>query len=232
MPVTLFAANDPFGGLIGLVIFVAIAAISHFLKRKQGGQGDTIPDTDEDEVAPPVRRGGRPSPQPAGRQLSWEEELKRLLEGQTPAEPPAAPPPVVIVQREAPAPQPVWSEPEPAPAPVFTRRELPPVFTRPGPTEEAESHERHDTATGHMAVLREAASAHDRASHLGESFRERFESADRLAPTAPATRSAVRLAKRSSEVESVVALLRHPKTARQVFIASAVFGQPKALAET
>jgi hypothetical protein len=229
--VTLFAANDPFGGLIGLVIFVAIAAISHFLKRKQGSQDDAIPDTDEDELVPPSRRGGRPSPQPAGRQLSWEEELKRLLEGQTPAEPPA-PPPVVIVEREAPAPQPVWAEPEPEPAPVFARRELPPVFSRTGPTEESESHELHEVATGHMAKLREAASAHERVSHLGESFRERFESADRLAPTAPATRSAVREVKRSAEIESVVALLRQPRTARQVFIASAVFGQPKALAES
>jgi hypothetical protein len=228
--VTLFAANDPFGGLIGLVIFVAIAAISHFLKRKQAGQDDAIPDTDEEEAASPRRRGGS-APQPAGRELSWEEEMKRLLEGHAPAEPPALPPPVVIVQREAPAPQPVWAEPEPESAPVFARRELPPVFSRPGPTEESESHELHEVATGHMAKLREAASAHERVSHLGESFRERFESADRLAPTAPATRSAVREAKRSSEVASVVALLRRPDTARQVFIASAIFAPPRALAE-
>lgn len=223
---TLFAANnDPFSGLIGLVIFVAIAALSHFLKRKQGGQRDT----ETDEATPPARPGSS-TPQPAGRQLSWEEELKRLLEGQAPVEE-HAPPPVVIVRRETPAPPslPVRREPEPE----ETRRPLPlpPVFTRPGPTEESESHERHDVETGHMAVLREAASAHERASQLGDSFRERFESADRLAPTAPATRSAVRVVKRSSEVESVVALLRQPKTARQVFIASAVFGQPKALAE-
>jgi hypothetical protein len=228
--VTLFAANDPFGGLIGLIIFVAIAAISHFLKRKQGGQDDTIPDTDEDELAPPVRRSPS-APQSAGRQLSWEEELKRLLEGQTPVEPPA-PPPVVIVQREAPAPEPVWAEPEPEPAPVFARRELPPVFSRTGPTEESESHELHEVATGHMAKLREAASAHERASQLGATIRDRVDAAELLAQQRTAAQSAThRSVKRSPEIESVVALLRQPRTARQVFIASTVFGQPKALAD-
>jgi hypothetical protein len=227
--VSFFAANDPFSSLIGLVIFVAIAAISHFLKRKQERREDSIPDTETDEVASPARRGPS-TPPPAGRQLSWEEELKRLLEGQSPVEEPA-PPPVVIVRRETPAPPPLPVSKAPEPEESRRPLPLPPVFTRTGPTEESESHELHEVATGHMATLREAASAHERASQLGESFRERFESADRLAPTAPAKRSAARAVKRSHEVESVVALLRRPQTARQVFIASAVFGQPKALAE-
>lgn len=225
-----FAANDPFGGLIGLVIFVAIAAISHFLKRKQQGDGGPIPDTDGEGDSSPMRRGGS-APQPAGRELSWEEEMKRLLEGRAPAEPPAVPPPIVIVQREAPAPEPVWSEPEPEPVPLRARRELPPVFSRTGPTEETESHELHEVETGHMAKLREAAAAHHRASQIGGALRGRVDAAELLAQQrAAALPVASREVRRSPEVAAVLSLLRQPQTARQVFIASTVFGQPKALA--
>jgi hypothetical protein len=202
------AASDPFGSLIALVIFAVIAALSNYLKRKrEAGPG---------QEEPPLP--GQPvPPRPAGRARTWEEELQSLLEGETPEEPPAAPP-VILVPRQPPAPEPL----PPAPPPVFARVE---------PSEETESHELHDLAAGHMASLREAEEAIHRASHLGAAVRERMDAAELLARSAFATPAVRRARERSPEIEAVIAQVRRPETARQAFLASVILGPPRVLAE-
>jgi colicin import membrane protein len=207
------AAGDPFGSLIALVIFAVIAALSNYLKRKR--------ETGSDEDVPPLPGQAAP-PRPPGRSRTWEEELQSLLEGEAPQEPPAAPPPVILVPREAPAPEPLPAAPPPPPPPVFARVE---------PSEETESHELHDLTAGHMASLREAEEAMHRASHLGETVRERVDAAELLARTAFAMPAVRRARERSPEIQAVIAQVRRPETARQAFLAGVILGPPRALAE-
>src|SRR6267154_4345796 len=105
--------------LITTIVIVVIAAIATWFKKL--GQPK---DTDEETrmrrsiTTPRPTQPGQPrpfaQPRPQSGPVSWEEELRRLLEGGTPAAPPPMrPPPVVITQ----APRPIT--PPPLPRPTF-----------------------------------------------------------------------------------------------------------------
>ena len=110
-------------GLVGFIVFVAIAIVSSLLKRKQEGEFELPPELKPRRDQPPA------PPRPAAR--SWEEQLRQLLEEQ-PAPPPViqerpAPPPIRPVFRapvvEAPEPHIQVSLPPPRPnvEPAFQR---------------------------------------------------------------------------------------------------------------
>src|SRR5436189_6104307 len=105
---------DSITGLIGLLIFVAIAIISALTKKKE----------EPFELPPELKpRGDRPKPPTR----SWEEELRRVLEQS--AGP--APPPIVQHGPAPPAPARV-----PLPAPVRLPPPSPRVMPPPRPVVE------------------------------------------------------------------------------------------------
>lgn len=215
-----FAAADGFSLLIFVGVIIA-SAIANWLKRKRG-------EADEETAAPPppIRRERRETPAPS-RAASWEEEIRRMLEGAT-AEPPPSPPPIVVAPPERP--RPVTAPPPARPAPVVVARQrlpVPDIFSRAGQTEETESHEAHETE--HRAELHESSSAYARASQLHEAVARRFAAVDHATVNARPAGVVDHRRHRTPEVEAVVGLLRQPHTARQLVIAQAVIGSPKAL---
>ena len=86
--------------LFGLLIFVLISIVASWLQRKKGGG-------DENPMPAPPRPRRRPTATPSPRspspapaestELSWEEELRRLLQSDTEeAKLPPSPPPIVV----------------------------------------------------------------------------------------------------------------------------------------
>src|SRR5262245_44771016 len=101
------------------LIVLGIALVFYLLHEWWKARQDKVQSDDTSEPWPGQRPPGSPQPRPPSappRQsgpVSWEEELRRLLEGTTdrPARP--APPPPVVVSRPAVAPPPL-----PVPRPV------------------------------------------------------------------------------------------------------------------
>lgn len=204
--------------LIFLLFILVSAAATWMQKRRQQDQ-----DSSRDERESPLDRRGRhpqrpslPSPsagtspqageRPKRKRISWEEELRRLLEGEapTPAPPPErprpapAPPERTVISREQ------QSAPQPRPAPL-----TPPPMP---------------SATGKMT-----APARRRGMSLKEARREaeRLRSqADKYLGIAPHTRH-----RRAFPGANAIAMLKHSESARQAFIASVIISPPKAFEE-
>src|SRR5271165_1020940 len=89
------------------LIIIVISALATWLKKKTTTPGLDDQSADPTEAPPPVNRPGQPRPmapsRPVPRATSWEEELRRLLEGQSPSAPPLArpSPPVVVAQPQS-----------------------------------------------------------------------------------------------------------------------------------
>jgi hypothetical protein len=238
------AASDPLITLLVFVLFVGGSALMNWLKRRQQ-QAEA-----ERQEVERARRTGRPveeeavSPeevewetapaetqsQPAPKARSWEEELKRLLEGDFANPPPSSRPeppplpPVVIVppQRPMPRPQPARVEP------VSALPSLPPIFSREGQTEDSPAHDTHE-GSEHLATLSESSSGFARASHLSETVAAKMASRNSQSALLTPETSAMHRRVRSAEMASVLRLLRTPTAARQVIIAQTVLGTPKGL---
>jgi hypothetical protein len=150
-----------------------------------------------------------------------------MLEGAT-AEPPPPPPPIVVTP---PARSHSTSPPPPAqPAPEVVAQQRMPgsgVFSRAGRTGEMERREVHRIEQ--LGELRESASAHAHASLLHETVARRLEAVDRAIAHARSTAVVDHRRRRPVEAEAVLELLRQPHSARQLVIAQAVIGSPKAL---
>ena len=230
---------DGVSTLITLVVFVAISALSSWLKNRNAEKS-------ADELPPPPlipRRGqtNRPSP-PAREQkpVSWEEELRRLLEGESPAAPPPQP---IIIERRAPEPPPL-RHPVAEPPPTLAAR-------RRAAAEEEESGEGGGLAVD-MPTLSQAAStqayaaqvderagkrlrqggafaaanaSHVRASQLHELTAARMR---RVSEQTPAMMAVTTRVSRTTEGVRVSAMLRHPESVRTAIVASIVLSQPKA----
>lgn len=76
-----------------------------------------------------------------------------------------------------------------------------------------------------LVVLKESASAYERAEHLDDVVAARLSAAS--SKPVPTTK-VENFKQRSAEVEQVLNLLRHPQTARQVVLASMILGPAKA----
>jgi hypothetical protein len=249
--IALLAFMDDLAPLVFLLFAGGSAFLNWLKKRKERKQyeheaaerarrGEPEPqwedsvavEAEDDYASPVVVQPPQPKPQPAAR--SWEEELKRLLEGdfanpppQQKAEPPPLPPVVVL-----PAPAPARREPvrparrAPEPEPVLPT--LPPVFSRGGQTEDAPSHETHE-GYGHLSTLGQSAKAYDRASHLSDLVAAKLAAMDSKTAFLPPETQAIHRRIRSDDMVSVLKLLRTPSSARQVILAQTILGTPKGL---
>ena len=200
---------DP--GLIK-TLFVIVAIIASFVWSAY--QKRRAEEESSEPLLPPKPKGSgppsRPGPQRPAQQSrpteprSWEEELRRVLQGESPT----APPPVVIVREPAPAPPPL-PRARPAPAPRI-----------------AEANPMDVGLPVAMPSLTQSAAAHHRATHLDEAVAERMRKVgERLAT------HKVALGQKTSAVEirRALALLKDRHSQRAAIIASLILGPPKAL---
>lgn len=233
-------ASNSWESLLVFVAVMAISGVSNWLKRRQAERERSFVPQPRSEPKPlrtnrPVSPANPPpTPVPLPRPvLQWEEELRRLLEGDTepaptlaPAPPPpppvpAAPPPPPLQPPRMPAPQ--AREPHPTHLPVPTRS--PVRFPEmPGALDDAPA------PAFQLATMEQSASAYGRASHLDDKTGVRLRDIDaqtvrHSTPPAFVHDRAVR----SREAERVIAQLRNPHTARQVVLASMILGPPRSL---
>ena len=169
---------------------------------------------------PPVNR---PRPQAPLRPASWEDELRRLLDGQTP--PQAAPP----TQRTPPTISPQMPR-------VITARSLPPAVVNPAavyPGRERPVLSPPPVPAGiqitsqQLASLSESKQAYTRASQLDQTAAARIErTPGQHVQLTTVIRRAV-----SPEVTQVVSMFKNARAARQAVIASVILGPPRALEE-
>ncbi len=212
----IFAGVD---SLIGLLIFVAISILASWLQKKQKQQGEETP------PPPPLRRPrGIGTPPPASapapqKPLSWEEELKRLLEGQVPQEQPARLPPPIVIQVPRPAPPPLPT----APAPEHTHRSVFDVVEEKNPAEVSVE------ATFHaLPQLSESVLTQQQAGLL----ERKVEAHLREVTQRPVGSTSVqhRIAT-TPEASAALALVRNPKSVRSALLASIILGPPRSLSD-
>jgi hypothetical protein len=185
------------------------------------------------EPAQPRSTSNRTQPPAAPRQtksVSWEEELRRLLEGESPEAPP---PPVIVFEEKPPAaaPQPpatarpaVEQTPLAPVRPLVTLAESSAAYQRAG-----ELDKKVEARLGRVGAMAEAASALQKASGLDVAVAERMSkvTGQLVAQAAVVQHKAV-----SADIAQVVALFRNPRSARQAVLASLILGPPKALDQT
>lgn len=212
------------------MVVIAVMSIIVTIVKKKGWFGNR---ENEDSPAPPVDRSGQPPtmadqrpPQNSG---SWEEELRRLLEGQPPAAPPPQPPRPRPVA--APAPPPVINAPPPVARPVYSpvptaRPVPPPVQSRPHlvPTA-APVVVRVGEPHRELAKMSESKAAYERASQLHTAVTQHIKSI----PGQRVQQTRVIRHERSAEITQVMGMFRNPQTTRQAIIASFILGPPRAL---
>lgn len=199
-------------------IFIAFAAISVISKllKKQGEEPEQDPwAVGEDTPAhPPAERRRTTSPAPQ-KISNWEEELKRVLEGQIPttsSPPPPLPPPIVIVEKRPPPPPPVEVKAAPRPSRVRVDKST-----------------NEDEAGGRLAKLSEAATTQARASHLQMEMARRFQQVDQLSARGRQAAPLAHGTAPSAEVAAIRQMFRNPATVRQAVVASLILGPPRAL---
>ena len=215
----MFAGID---SLIGLLIFVAISIVASWLqKRQRGGQ-------DQEPPAPPPPRphradGTAPPPiqHPSQKPVSWEEELKRLLEGQLPeTEPAPRPLPPVIVQTPRQAPPPIHAAPTPPPEHVH--KSVFDVLEERNPVDVDM-----DPGFRPLPGLTESDQAYQQASQLDRTVEQDLQEVTRH----PVGSTHVPHKAATPEASAALALLRNPKSARSAMLVSVILGPPRALAD-
>ena len=233
----LFAANVE-GAIILLVLWL-LSALFNWIKRRAEEKQSGAP-----APAPP-RPGEHPAPAtaPAPAAKTWEEELKRLLEGESPSSTPPPPPPV--------APPLIVTVPPPVLAPARTPARA--TTTRRTAAAEPIS-EDSEGPSRPLATLRESEAARRRTGSLERRTGERLQKAQALATAEAAYSSASQLHERvaarmrhvvdhTSEVgaspletrrhhpaaTATLALLQSPQSARQAIVTALVLAPPKAL---
>ncbi|MDB6123956.1 MAG: hypothetical protein JWQ71_2949 [Pedosphaera sp.] len=200
---------------ITALIFLIISAVAAWYKKKQGGREEGA---EESEMQRPFTRPEQSRPTagspPPLKPTSWEEELRRLLEGETQTTPPprrpVSPPPVVRLPAPIPAPSPVLARPVSVP-----QASVPPLAVP-----KMEEITRRD-----LGRLEEARRVYDRASQLDKSVSQHIErvSGEQVKLTTVTHKQV------SPEVAQVISLFKSPQAARQAVIASIIFSPPKAL---
>ena len=195
--------------LITLIFFLIVAIVSALLKKKQQSeeQEDDAWSGDSSPAGPPDRRVA-PSP----RRQTWEDELRRLLEGKTGREPSPPPPPPL------PPPTPV-RVPEPT---------APPAWSRELATRKAETTE----LARKLRDQKEAMSS--RLQESMEHLRHASQLDDRAAMTIRRAASRIHLhapkeeaQATPGEITSALGWLKSPESLRSAMVASIILGPPK-----
>ncbi|PYK62786.1 MAG: hypothetical protein DME21_05185 [Verrucomicrobia bacterium] len=210
-----------------LLLIVLGSAINEWLKKKkQTGKKDSWPTGSGSDSQQPHDPATQQMPRPASPRpkatSDWEEQLRRLLDGEMPVakQPPVAPPPIrpVIVQ-----------EPKPAPpqrrvvAAARAASTAPLALSVPGTAEASK------TVEVHPQALKESAAAYQRASHLHEGVAEHLKRVEEMTEHHPGKAPTAHRPGFSTEAAQTITLIRNPRTARKAIIASLIFGPPKAL---
>ncbi len=207
--------------LIGLLIFVAISILASWLQKKQRQQGQDMP------APPPPRRprgAGVPVPAPAPppqKPLSWEEELKKLLEGHLPQEEaPTAPPPPIVIQVPRPLPPPLPATPAPE---THAHKSVFDVVEEKNPADISV-----EPAFRPLPQLTESAQAYHQASHLDDKVQAHLREVTQrpVGLTQVQHRTAG-----TPEGSAALALLRNPKSIRSALLASIILGPPRSLSD-
>jgi len=193
------------------LIFIAVVAVLSLLhawwKKKQDAK-EQAPDQ-QSEPWPGQQPGRRPAPPPS-KAASWEEELRRLLQGEEPARP--APPPVIVQQtRPAPPPLPRTSRSVPAPRPVFVEQ-VDPDMERGLPVK--------------MPSLEKSAQAYLRASQLESRVAEHMH---RVGQQVTMHSKLESKKETSPAIRQAVSLVRNRQSQRAAIIAGIILGPPKAM---
>ena len=194
--------------LIFLVVVVVISILSSWWKKKRGEPEDEsnpwpgYPPRHKPQ-APPA---GRPAPPPSPSQASnWEEELRRLLQGEESARP--APPPVVVQQSR------------PAPPP------LPPPVPASRPVNALESDPDMDKGLA-VPSLEQSAQAFLRASQIETKVAAHMQRVDQQVTT----HQKVSLKKVAPPaIRQAIGLVRNRQSQRAAIIAGLILGPPKAM---
>jgi len=199
--------------------FALLTALYNWFKKKQEAKGQQETWTDEPPRSTPPGGGRPPIKQPVSapppKSVSWEEELRRLLEGNQPAAP--SPPPVIV--REAPRRPPPLPA---APAPVVPR----PVVVRQTPLVMRPVDEQDIGLPVNLPGLTQSARAYQTASQLDVKMAEHLRQVDERV-SRHKTAAIVRAV--SPDVARAMGLLRTPHALRSAVIAYAILGPPKAL---
>ena len=201
--------------LIFLGVVVVISIISSWWKKRQE-EAEAPAETDPW----PVQQPGRPSRTPGGQSqvpspskaANWEEELRRLLEGEEVQRPAARP---VIL-----APSPMVPPPLPVP---FMRRSAP----VPPPVVVSQSDPDMDIGLPvQMPTLADSAQAFLRASNIEAKVAAHMQRTDQQVASHP---KFVLKREASPEVRQAVSLVRNRQSQRAVILAGIILGPPKAM---
>jgi type IV secretory pathway VirB10-like protein len=196
-----------------LVAVVLVGALSQWLmKRRQGNQAENQPSGDD--PVPPSK-----TPERLQRPLDFQEVLRQLLGGEAPPRAPQ-PPPIPPVMRDA-QPAEVWSGEEQVQAEREWMDETEGTHeaARP-PANRTARPARPHPALARASATRLEASDRERAAQRFEQLNEQGRH--------PATVVNTGRHRCSNAGTRAVALLRDSRTARLAFVASLVFGPPKA----
>lgn len=218
---------EGYGFLVFLLLFVAISAVADWIKKK--GQKESTDNFDPGGFASRKPKNTR-SDREAKPLSTWEEEIRRMLQGE-PSPPPVPPP---QPRRQAPPPLPVYQDDPmsyetegrvdaPLPTHLSSMERPDTVFKRAAHIEER-VHTRMVNAGNHS----DSDAAFARIDRIDDDIAARMASAGSIHigqsgnPTAgkkPATRE---------DIEALVKAIRSPVHARGAIIASVIMGPPKA----
>jgi len=197
-----------------LVVVVLVGALSQWLmKRRQENQAENQPSGDD--RVPPSK-----TPERLQRPLDLHEVLRQLLGGEAPPRAPQ-PPPIPPVMRDA-QPAEVWPDEEqfqPEEAWMEEAQETHEA-ARPPAIQTAPPSRPHPALAGANANRIRNREPNEEAVRRFEQLNEQGRH--------PATAVGIVRKRRSREGTRAIGLLRDPRTVRQAFVASLVFGPPKA----
>lgn len=232
-----FAAS--FESLLVFLAIILLSALSNWIKQRQERKQEELAEREAELPGRPLPPAAEPVEDRPRQTRDWEEELRRLFEGDREekappplprpvsrpvvietVETPQARPPIVVNSPRVPSPQPAPTSAKGLPAEV--RRT--PVLTEPRTSTAS------PVAKSPVASLSGASKAYERASHLREFATSRLRAAVRQTEHArPSSQVRVPREVATPEVAALLSLLRHPYSARQAILAGVVLGPPKAL---
>jgi hypothetical protein len=206
--------------LLIFLVFIVISGLSTWLqKRRQAGedQSDWVPGEEppngphrQGTPQPPPVSPRRPMPAPL---QNWEEELRRLLEGDRP-QPPEPPP------QAAPPPLPSSSSrPQPVPIPASSERR------RTVPLAPAHA----EIESPRASRLEDSDQAYRLARHRQAEAAARLREAQAKTARHHGGYQGTESVSRGRDILAARALLSKPSAARQAVIASVILGRPKGL---
>jgi hypothetical protein len=229
---TLHASTE---GLLIFAVIGLISALSNWIKKRheEAERAKHLP-APHPGADQPV-----PAPQKAPARPGWQEELRRLLEGdlsghETPPPGPLHEPAPPVVHRttipRVPAPEPVaeprWAgrDKELVPPLVLPTGTHFPSWTEPTPATEAPSGPAFELE--HMEA---STAAYERGQHAPEAAIVRLHEAVAQTVAARPSLPSLRLEPRFAQARELAARLHNPATARQAILAAVILGPPRAL---